>query len=88
LTKFNKLIEKVLSGTSDSNIEFAELLRLLRHFGFKERLRGSHHIFFKSGIREIINIQPQGKMAKAYQVKQIRNIILNYKLRVNDENQI
>ncbi len=88
MTKFNKLIEKILSGTSDSNIEFNDLLKLLRRFGFTERLKGSHHIFYKSEIKEIINIQPKGKLAKAYQVKQIRNLILNYKLKVDDEYQI
>ena len=31
-------------------------------------------------VEEIINIQPAGNKAKPYQVKQIRNIILKYKL--------
>lgn len=31
-------------------------------------------------VAEIVNIQPLGNMAKAYQVKQIRAIILKYKL--------
>ena len=39
------------------------------------------YIFYRSGIPEIINLQPlrDGK-AKAYQVKQIRKIILQYKI--------
>ncbi len=48
--------------------------------GFEERIRGSHHIFSKEGVEEILNIQPKQGKAKAYQVKQIRNIILNYQL--------
>ena len=40
-----------------------------------------HHIFTKTGAAEIINLQPlKGGRAKAYQVKQIRSIILRYKL--------
>jgi len=49
--------------------------------GFQERIKGSHHIFFKEGIEEILNIQQKKYKAKPYQVKQIRNIILKYKLR-------
>jgi len=44
------------------------------------RVRGSHHIFFKGGIEEILNLQPKGTNAKTYQVKQVRNVILKYKL--------
>jgi hypothetical protein len=29
---------------------------------------------------EIINLQPKGSKAKPYQVKQVRNLILKYKL--------
>ena len=42
-------------------------------------------IFTKDEIEEIINIQPIGSKAKAYQVKQVRNLILKYKLGVSDE---
>ncbi len=39
-----------------------------------------HFIYTKAGVAEIINIQPLGNKAKPYQVKQIRNLILKYKL--------
>jgi hypothetical protein len=32
------------------------------------------------GVEEILNLQPLGAKAKAYQVKQVRGIILRYKL--------
>ena len=45
-------------------------------------LKGAHHIFTKAGVVEILNLQPlRDGMAKAYQVKQVRSIILKYKLR-------
>ena len=78
--KFDKLLHKVLSGSSDSNIQFSELCQLLYRLDFKERIRGDHHILSKQGISEIINIQPKEGKAKPYQVKQIRNLILKYKL--------
>lgn len=52
----------------------------MRHLGFDERVRGSHHIYSKEGVAEIVNLQPVGSRAKAYQVKQVRGIILKYKL--------
>lgn len=87
MTQLRKLLIKILSGTSDNNINFEELRILLKRFGFIERIKGSHHIFYKEKVEEIINIQPSGTKAKPYQVKQIRNIILKYKLgeTANDE---
>lgn len=76
-----KFLDRLLSGLSDKNIEFKDLERLLIDFGFKEKIKGSHHIFVKINVIEIINLQPlkDGK-AKSYQVKQVRNILLKYKL--------
>jgi len=80
MPSFEKFLEQILRGTSDANISFSDLCSLLRRMNFEERIRGSHHIFSKDGIEEIINIQPKSSKAKPYQVKQIRNIILKYKL--------
>lgn len=78
--QFSKLLSQILQGTSDANISFSGLCQLLSHLGFQERIRGSHHIFTGEGIEEILNLQPKGSKAKPYQVKQVRNIILKYKL--------
>lgn len=76
-----KFLRKLLSGLSDKNLRFEDLRKLLIDFGFKERIKGSHHIFFKSGIEEIMNLQPlENGKAKPYQVKQVRNLVLKYKL--------
>jgi len=50
------------------------------YLGFELRQKGSHHILTKDEIEEIINIQPKNGKAKAYQVKQVREIIIKYKL--------
>jgi hypothetical protein len=76
-----KILEKVLAGLSDKNIRFSELRSLVLSLGFEERIRGDHHIFTQAGVAEILNLQPlRDGMAKAYQVKQVRSIILKYKL--------
>jgi virulence-associated protein VapD len=80
LSKFNKILLKVLSGNSDSNISFDDLKSILNHLGFDERIKSSHHIYSKENIGEIINLQPSGSKAKSYQVRQVRNIILKYRL--------
>jgi hypothetical protein len=78
-----KFLNKVLSGLADKNIRFDDLTKLLLGLGFKKRVKGDHYIFTRHDILEIINLQPlkDGK-AKAYQVKQVRNIILESKLHV------
>jgi predicted RNA binding protein YcfA (HicA-like mRNA interferase family) len=80
MVNLEKILEKILRGASDANIAFADLCSTLIQLGFSERIRGSHHIFFKEGVAEIINIQSAGSKAKPYQVKQVRNLILKYKL--------
>ncbi len=78
--KHEKLLIKILSGTSDANIQFEDLCSLLKHLGFDMRIKGSHHMFRKEAVIEKINLQREGKMAKPYQVKQVRNVIVKYKL--------
>jgi hypothetical protein len=70
---------------SDANVRFEDLRLLLASLGFEERIRGDHHIFSKAGVAEILNVQPRGSVAKPYQVKQVRAVIVRYKLAVGTE---
>jgi len=75
------LLEKILAGTSDQTIDFDDLSNLLKHLGFVVRVAGSHHIFSRDGVVEILNLQPRHDgTAKPYQVKQVRQIMTRYKL--------
>lgn len=80
MSKYEKILFQILQGVSDSNISFNDLCKLLKKLGFDERIRGSHHIFRKEEIVEKINLQRDGSKAKAYQVRQVRNLILKYNL--------
>ncbi|HSW30646.1 MAG TPA: type II toxin-antitoxin system HicA family toxin [Longimicrobiales bacterium] len=71
---------RVLRGTSDASIQFTDLRALLHGLGFQERIRGSHHIYSRTGVDEILNLQPRGGKAKPYQVKQVRSVILEHRL--------
>ena len=73
--KFEKLIEKILLGSADANIDFDDLCGVLMNFGFSKRSKGSHHIFSKPGLEELIDLQRDGSKAKPYQVRQVRAII-------------
>jgi hypothetical protein len=57
MSKYEKLLLKILSGTSDANIPFDGMCSLLKQFGFEKRIRGSHHIFTKDNVEEISNFQ-------------------------------
>ena len=83
--RHEKLVLKILSGRQDTSLNFSEVITLLKALGFAHRIRGSHHIFSREGVEEIINIQSDGSKAKPYQVKQIRDLILKYKLEAKDE---
>lgn len=82
MSQLEKLLLRILRGTSDANIGFDELCGLLTHLGFEVRVRGSHHVFSKADVVELINLQRDGSSAKPYQVKQVRNVIVKYKLEV------
>lgn len=81
MSKFEKLVIRLLSGNADRNFAFDDLVKILLSLGFILRnTSGSHHIFYKDGIEEIINLQPKDGKAKPYQVKQVREMIVKYKL--------
>lgn len=82
--KYTKLKQKILAGGSDTNVEFSGLCQLLLGLGFEERIRASHHIFTRGGVEEILNLQPKGSKAKPYQVKQVRAILVKYRLGETD----
>ena len=74
-----------MQGKSDTNVDFDELVGMLLWLGFEERTRGSHHIFRRQGIRELINLQREGSKAKVYQVRQARQVLLRYGLQDGKE---
>ena len=65
------------------NVRFADLLRICKDLFGEPRIAGSHHIFKVPWPGEPrVNIQPDGKNAKSYQVKQVVQAI--ERLKEND----
>ena len=61
--KYEELRLRILEGKWDANINFDELRDLLEWPEFEERIRSSHHIFRRHGVRELINLQQEGSKA-------------------------
>jgi predicted RNA binding protein YcfA (HicA-like mRNA interferase family) len=75
-----KTVRRVFNGTSDAAVQFDDLCSLLESLQFEKRVKGSHHLFRRSGVEDRINLRRDGSNAKPYQVKQVRAVILKYKL--------
>jgi hypothetical protein len=84
LSRMEKLLAKVLSGHADPSIRFTELCTLLQRLGFNMRVRGSHHMFRRPGLPRPINLQRMSSAAKQYQVQQVRDILIEYRLTTLD----
>jgi len=82
--RLRKLHQKILTEETGDNIEFRSLCNLLPGLGFDLLIKGSHHVFTRSDIAEIISLQPKGGKAKVYQVRQVRGIFLQYRIGVQD----
>lgn len=83
MTRFAKLLDRLLSGDADRAYAFDDLCTVLFGLGFTRRVHGSHHIFTRDGIRDILNLQPRrGGEAKPYQVRQVRDVVVRYGLSI------
>ena len=78
-----KLLEKALRNPQGLRCE--ELKKLAQAFGFRlDRVKGSHHIFNRPGIPELLNLQDCAGKAKAYQVRQLLKLVELHNLPLED----
>jgi len=78
-----KLLKKILAGSR--NIRFADMVDLVRGFGFElSRTEGSHHIFSRPGIPELVNLQNVKGQAKPYQMRQFLKLVEKHNLKLED----
>ena len=81
----DRLLEKILRGEL-ANVDFNDLIRLTTALGFREvRGRGSHRVFVREGVSELVNVQSEDGDAKIYQVRQIANLIRRYNLKLEED---
>lgn len=83
--KERELLRRIVGGATQ-NIRYADFVALLTAMGFEEqRVRGSHRVFWHPQYAEILNLQPRGNEAKAYQVRQFQRLVEEYDLRLEDD---
>jgi hypothetical protein len=79
VAKDRKLIE--LITRNPLNVRFDEICKLAQDFGFVLKGgRGSHRIYTRRGVAEMLNFQNVNGNAKPYQVRQLLRIIKKYNL--------
>ena len=69
---------------SDANVLFDALCGWLKRLGFEEPIKGDHHIFTKDDVEEILSLQPKEAKGKPCQIKQVRDVILKYQIRIGE----
>lgn len=77
-----KTLDAVLNGRG--TIAFRDLEHLLLALGFTlARTGGSHRIYLHPAVGRPFPVQPDGKDAKRYQIRQLRDMILKYRLMID-----
>ena len=85
IVKPEALLHRLLAGVF-TNVAFDDARRLLEALGFDElRVRGSHHVYARSGIAKQLNVQDRGGQAKPYQLRQLVALVRRYDLRIEDD---
>jgi len=78
-----KLLKKIISGSK--NIRFTAMVNLVRDFSFElSRTEGSHHIFFRPDVPELVNLQNVKGQAKPYQMGQFLKLVEKHNLKLED----
>jgi hypothetical protein len=78
-----RLLRKAL--TSPANMRFADMVALVQAFGFRlSRTSGSHHIYVRAAVTELVNLQNVRGQAKPYQARQFLRIVERYNLVLGD----
>ncbi len=79
MTRREKLIGK--ARNNPAGVRFREICLLAEHVGFTRRGgKGSHVVYEKDGVDEILTFQERKGMAKPYQVRQLLAVIEKYRL--------
>ena len=74
MSKLQKLIEKILEGR---NVSYEEAERLLIQLGFKIRVKGSHHVFFKDNYLKNVSIKRRSQLL-AYQIRELKEVLRDH----------
>lgn len=78
-----KILQKILAGSK--NIRFSDMVNLVQGFGFTlSRTDGSHHIFTRLDVPELVNLQKIKGKAKPYQIRQFLKLVEKHNLKLKE----
>jgi len=81
--KRRKILQKILAGSK--NIKFFDMVNLVQGFGFTlSRTDGSHNIFTRPDIPELVNLQNVKGQAKIYQIRQFLKLVERHNLKLEE----
>lgn len=84
MVKPSKLYALLLQSTGRS-IAFRDFIALIEAFGFvHDRTKGSHQSYTHPQCRRPLVVQPMGKDAKRYQVRELLDMIEEYGLTLEE----
>jgi len=79
-----RLLKRLARGDL-ANVSFRDIRALVEAFGFRPvRVSGSHHIFARPDVPELINLQAVKGQAKPYQVRQFMRCVERYGLSLEE----
>lgn len=74
MSKFQKLIEKILNG---KNVSYQEAENVLLSLGFHLKISGSHHVFRKPGYLKTISIKKRPQLL-IYQIEDLKEVLKDH----------
>jgi predicted RNA binding protein YcfA (HicA-like mRNA interferase family) len=85
MTKPTKLYRQLVSSGGAGSISFRDFERLLRAFGFElDRTVGSHRQYVHPDLPRSFPVQPSGKDAKRYQLREFLELVERYGLHLTE----
>jgi predicted RNA binding protein YcfA (HicA-like mRNA interferase family) len=74
MSKFEKLIQKILNG---KNVTYDDSENLLLHLGFQLKIRGSHHNFRKPQYHRTLSIKKRPQLL-SYQIDDLKEVLKDH----------
>ena len=74
MSKFDKLVKRILDGQS---ISYKEAETLLKKLGFDLRINGSHHVFSNPNHGKNVSLKNRSQLL-AYQMRLLQEVLKNY----------
>jgi len=74
MSKFEKLIQKILNG---KNVSYQDAEKILLSLDFELNIKGSHHVFRKAGYTKTISIKRRPLLIN-YQIVNLKEILKDH----------